>query len=44
MSITIAIMNFNLVISPQFKYAELTVSKLVTPWPLEFLLHSWPSL
>lgn len=41
MSITIAIMNFNLVISPQFKNVEFTVKKLVTHWRLGFLLPLW---
>lgn len=41
MSTTNDVMNFNLVISPQFKNVEFIVNKLVTHWPLGFLPLSW---
>lgn len=41
MSVTKDIMNFTLVISSQFNYAEFTVNKLVTHWRLGFLRPSW---
>lgn len=40
-SITNAIMNFNLDISPQFNNVEFTVNKPVTHWRLGYLLLSW---
>lgn len=44
MSIASAMMDFNLVISPQFNSVEFTVNKHVTHWPLGFLRLSWPCL